>query len=63
MAREKFDLDKFILSLDEDDSFNLDEKERFTECPRCGSDTWDKLYHTKRGKISHCNECKDDHAQ
>jgi len=63
MPKEKFDLDKFLDSLDETELPTLDETARFTECPRCGSDTWDKLHYNSRGKINCCNECKDEHEQ
>lgn len=63
MAKEKFDLDKFIDSIEAEDLPELDEESRYQECPRCGSETWDKLHYNKRGKISCCNECKEQHEQ
>jgi len=61
--RDKFDVDKFIDELEAQEEFEIDDEPRFTACPRCGSDTWDKLFYTKKCKPSHCNECKDEHEQ
>lgn len=67
MAKKKFDVDRFVAELEELDMTDLDgfdERARYVECPRCGSDTWESLTYSKRtGKPNACNECKDDHEQ
>jgi hypothetical protein len=63
MGREKFDVDKLIAELEQSDDPFLDEATRFAECPKCGSDTWDKLYYSDKGTIKNCNECCGEHEQ
>jgi hypothetical protein len=36
----------------------IEEEPRYTHCPRCGSETWQKLYTNKYGVDTHCDECK-----
>lgn len=65
MSKKKFDVDKFIDDLEADSDLPLEDMDsRYAECPRCGSDTWDKLIYSKKtGKPNACNECEADHAQ
>lgn len=67
--RKKFDLDKFVESLEMDDEIAEWEAENpkgsrpYRECPRCGSKEWLHLRTNKRGKIVCCTDCMNDYKQ
>jgi predicted RNA-binding Zn-ribbon protein involved in translation (DUF1610 family) len=61
---KKYDLEDVIRELEagEEEVF-VDEESRFAECPHCGSDTWNELRYTKKGKAVRCNECISEQEQ
>lgn len=64
MSKKKFDLDRFVESLELDDDLADFEERRpkkklpYRRCPRCGSDYWQELFTDKRGKVVSCSECE-----
>lgn len=65
MEQKKFDLDRFIEEIDDEAASAEEqfEEARYRDCPRCGSDAWDRLIYGKRGQVVCCNECEHDEEQ
>ena len=51
------DVDAFVEEIEADEALEL--LPNVEVCPKCGSDTWQQLFYSKKtGKPNRCNECK-----